>query len=97
MESRSRRSCGRVLVGSDAARSVLELAGVSSQRRLRCGSASGARERERGNGRVHFARGVAVEDMRASGADERARDGVRAPNVAVVLTPVGHVDELGVH
>ena len=26
-----------------------------------------------------------------------ARDGVRAPNVAVVLTPVGHVDELGVH
>ena len=27
----------------------------------------------------------------------RARDGVRVPNVAVVLTPVGHVDELGVH
>ena len=27
----------------------------------------------------------------------RARDGVRAPNVAVVLMPVGHVDELGVH
>jgi len=26
-----------------------------------------------------------------------ARDGVRAPNVAVVLTPVGHVDEVGVH
>jgi len=26
-----------------------------------------------------------------------ARDGIRAPNVAVVLTPVGHVDELGVH
>ena len=26
-----------------------------------------------------------------------ARDGVRAPNVGVALTPVGHVDELGVH
>ena len=26
-----------------------------------------------------------------------ARDGVRAPNVAAALTPVGHVDELGVH
>jgi len=26
-----------------------------------------------------------------------ARDGVRAPNVAVVLTLVGHIDELGVH
>ena len=26
-----------------------------------------------------------------------ARDDVRVPNVAVVLTPVGHVDELGVH
>ena len=25
------------------------------------------------------------------------RDGVRAPNVAVALTSVGHVDELGVH
>ena len=25
----------------------------------------------------------------------RARDDVRAPNVAVVLSPVGHVDELG--
>jgi len=25
-----------------------------------------------------------------------ARDDVREPNVAVVLTPVGHVDELGV-
>ena len=24
-----------------------------------------------------------------------ARDDVRAPNVAVVLSPVGHVDELG--
>ena len=26
-----------------------------------------------------------------------ARDDVRAPNVAAALTPVGHVDELGVH
>jgi len=26
-----------------------------------------------------------------------ARDGVRAPNVAAALTPVGHVDEFGVH
>ena len=26
-----------------------------------------------------------------------ARDGARVPNVAVVLTPVGHVDELGLH
>ena len=26
-----------------------------------------------------------------------ARDGVRAPNVAVALPPVGHVDEVGVH
>jgi len=25
-----------------------------------------------------------------------ARDGIRVANVAVVLTPVGHVDELGV-
>ena len=25
----------------------------------------------------------------------RAKDDVRAPNVAVVLSPVGHVDELG--
>ena len=27
----------------------------------------------------------------------RARDGVRVPNVAAALTPVGHVDELDVH
>jgi len=26
-----------------------------------------------------------------------ARDGVRAPNVTIVLTPVGHVDEVGIH
>jgi len=74
LESRSRRSCGRVLVDSNAARSAFELAGVSSRRRLRCGLVSGEREREEGgNGRVHFARGAAVEVMRMSGANERGQ------------------------
>jgi len=49
LESSTRRSCGRALVGGDAAWSALELAGVSSRRRLRCGRAfcaGEARERE---------------------------------------------------
>jgi len=47
MESGSRRSYGRVLVGSNAARSALELAGVSSRRWARYGRVSGERARGR--------------------------------------------------
>ena len=41
-----------------------------------------------------------VSPWRSCGHPEltsRARDGVRTPNVAASVTPVGHVDELGVH
>ena len=47
MESGSRRSCGRVLVDSNAARRAFELAGVSSRRWARCGRVSGERARGR--------------------------------------------------
>ena len=71
-------------MGSDAAWSALELAGVSSRRRLRCDRVSGERE----GGRRKWTRPELMSG---------ARDDVRAPNVAVGLTPVGHVDELGFH
>ena len=74
VESGSRWSCGRSLVDCDAARSAHELAGVSSRRWARCGRVSGERGRGRANGRVHFARDVAVEDMRALGADKRGQE-----------------------
>jgi len=55
-----------------------------------------AREGEaEGNGRVHFARGVAMEVMRRPELTSGARNDVRTPNVPVALPPVGHVDELG--
>ena len=41
-----------------------------------------------------------VSSWRSCGRPELtsgAKDGVRVPNVAAALTPVGHVDELGVH
>ena len=55
-----------------------------------------AREGEaEGNGRVHFARGVAVEVMRCPELTSGARNNIRMPNIVVALPPVGHVDELG--
>ena len=60
MESGSRQSNGQVLVDSNAARRAFELAEARKQ--------EGG-----GNGRVHFARGVAVEVMHAFGADERGQ------------------------
>ena len=84
-------------MGGDVVWSTLELAGVSSRRRLRCGRASGARETRE---EMDASTRSEASPWRACAHPELtsgARDGVRAPNVAVVLTPVGHVDELGVH
>ena len=91
MESGLRRSCGRVLVGSNAARIAFELAGVSSLRPLFW------REREREE-RMDVSTASGVSPWRLRGRWELtsgSRNDVLAPNVAVVLSPVGHVDELG--
>jgi len=84
-------------VDSNVARSALELAGVSLRRRLRCGRVSGVRERKE---EMDASTSPGVSLWRSCGRPEltsRARDGVRMPNVAAAVTPVGHVDELGVH
>jgi len=74
VESGSRRSCGRGLVDSNAARSAYELAEVSSRWWARCGRVSG----ERGRGREEWTRplrsGCRHGGMRALGADERGQE-----------------------
>ena len=59
------------MVSNGAARNARELAGVSSRRRAHGGRVSGERGEAERSGRVHSARGVAVDVMRALGADER--------------------------
>ena len=58
-------------MSNGAARNARELAGVSSRRELTAAAFLAREARQSGSGRVHSARGVAVEVMRALGADER--------------------------
>ena len=73
---------------------------------MQCGARDGesaaaelpAREKQgRGNGRVHLLGALPWRSCARLRLTSGARDGVRAPNVADVLTPVGHVDEDDIH
>ena len=58
-------------MSNGAARNARELAGLSSRRELKAAAFLAREARQSGSGRVHSARGDAVEVMRALGADER--------------------------
>ena len=96
LESGSRRSFGWSLVDGDAERSAHELAGVSSRRRARCGAFLASGGEEERSGRVHALGASPWWSCTRRGLTGGARNGVRAPIVAVVLPPVGHVGELQV-
>jgi len=90
LESRSRRSCGWVLVGSDVARSAFELAWVSSRWRLRCGRVSGERARGRRKWTCPLCPGFRRGGHAASEADERGqrrRTGAKCRRCSVVGRP----------
>ena len=62
------------MVGNGAAGNARELAGVSSRRRAPGGRVSGERGEAERSGRVHSARGDAVEVMHVTGADKRGQE-----------------------
>ena len=90
VESSSRRSYGWSLVDCDAARSAHELATVSS---LRARFWRERRGREEMDASTPLGPSPWRTCMRWKLTSE-ARSGVWVPNVAIALSPVGHVGEL---
>ena len=90
VESGSRRSCGQVLVDSNAARSAFELAGVSSRRWALCGRACGERARGGRKWTRPLRPGCHRGGHAASGADERGqrrRTGTKCHRCSVAGRP----------